>query len=742
MLKTLHIAWVLLSTLMAGTSAGQTVLFSEDFGSSYDQYYMWTNWCTSDPDSNSDINTCDNFSWKTYGTGYYATTDEITIPATGTTTLYFDYKFDKFSSYPVVSVSTSSCYSGFSDILTLDYNYNCHTEYIDLSSYAGQTIHIKFSTYNSAGSFVLDNVQVENTAGGGGGTTGSGLKWADTFNDNDTDLDFTGNEGDEDFSGASWLMPDGASIEYPGSHTVNHNETEAFNTSGDASSGYAVLLDKNETLETPGIDLSAQESFKISFYAMKQGGTAEWNSWTELYLEYWDGSAWQTLQTIKNDATATDTENDYFLESSFGYHCFTVYKNSNSPGNYYYSNAPHVNNNCFHSDFKLRWRLDEFMSSDYPQVFIDNITFRADDDGQTVIPCGISYWNGPDATGYGHDVEATADDHAKRGLEVEIDSPYESGDPDWNNFYNDGNTGLNNVYAIMYAVVSEQKISTNDAKTIFILPDAKATESASMSVDNTYTGPGYLYYAKVLADCSGNSVGTYDTGAGMTYYFLFQYSSDFRPVYYHLNSSGIEMHGGATGTDELMNPEVCQSTLPVELIHFDVTCENSNHVINWSTASEINADHFVIQRAIDESAFKPIAEIQASGNTNQHTDYQYTLENPTGNPCYYRLLQIDTDGKTHVFDTESLVCNKMEDFQFHLFPNPAKNGIFNLYTNVMINKHELVFYTLDGRQVYRKKINLSPGSNKIVPDIRLKDGIYVVSLQGDQVCKNFELIVR
>jgi hypothetical protein len=730
--------------VITGGGGGDTEcsdVFYEDFGASYSSTHLYTNWCSASSYSNSSASACEGYSWYAYGSNDYVKTNTIDIPATGTSTLYFDYKFNQFSSYPVVSISTGGCYGSFSNLRTLQYKSSCYTESIDLSSYAGESVTIRFYTYNSSGTFILDNVRVANCTSGGG-TTGSGLKWADTFNDNDTDLDFTGNDGDEDYAGATWNLVDGASIEYPGSYTVNRNETEAFNTGADASSGYAVLLDKNETLETPPVDLSAKESFKVSFYTMKQGGAAEWNSSTELYLEYWDGSAWQTLQTIKNDATANDTENDYFLESSFGYHCFTVYKSSNSPGNYYYSSAPHVNSNCFHSDFKLRWRLDEFMSSDYPQVYIDNITFRADDDGQTVIPCGISYWNGPDATGYGHDVEATADDHAKRGLEIEIDSPYESGDPDWNNFYNDGNTGLNNVYAIMYAVISEQKISTSDAKVTFILPDAKATESVSMSIDDNYTGPGYLYYAKLLADCSGNSVGTYDTGAGMTYYFLFQYSSDFRPVYYHLNSSGIEMHGGATGTDELMNPEVCQSTLPVELIHFDVRCENSNHVINWSTASEINADHFVIQQAIDESAFKPIAEIQASGNTNQHTDYQYTLQNPTGNPCYYRLLQIDTDGKTHVFDTESVVCNKMEDFQFHLFPNPAKNGIFNLYTNVMINKHELVFYTLDGRQVYRKKINLSPGSNKIVPDIRLKDGIYVVSLQGDQVCKNFELIVR
>jgi hypothetical protein len=732
---------LILFLLLSFSGIAQTVLFSEDFGSSYNSYYMWTNWCTSDPDYNGNINTCDGYSWKTYGSGYYATTDAISITSTGTTTLYFDYKFDKFSSYPVVSISTTSCYSGFTDVLTLGYNYNCFSESIDLSSYAGSTIYIKFSTYNSSGTFVLDNVLVENTAGGGG-TTGSGLKWADTFADNDTDLDFTGNDGDEDYAGATWNLVDGASIENAGSYTVNRNETEAFNATSDDNTGYAVLLDKNESLESPVIDLSAQESFKVSFYAMKQGGTANWNSWTTLELEYWDGSAWQTLQTIKNDATATDTENDYFLESSYGYHCFTVYKSSSSPGNYYYSSAPHVNSNCFHSDFKLRWRLYESSSFDDPQLYIDNITFRADDNGQSVIPCGISYWNGSDATGFGLDPEATSDDHSKQGLEVEIDSPWETGDPDWSNYYDDGNTGVDDVYAIMYAVVSEQKISTTYAKVSFILPDAKTTYSETMSIDNNYSGPGFLYYKKVLADCSGASVGTYDTGNGMTYHFLFQYSSDFRPVYYHLNSSGIEMHGGATDVAEYMDPEVCNTTLPVELLNFDVACKNNRIEFNWATASEMNADYFLILRSDDGIDFTPVAQISVTGNSSQAVDYQYVLDDVPGSATYFQLVQVDMDGTHHDWDIKSVNCSDNKNIQLKIFPNPINNGIFKLYSSTRLTNVRIGIFSLDGKLIFETEMTLNQGYNEIIPNQKLKTGTYVISIVGDRVCEKLKGIVR
>ncbi|MEA1873161.1 MAG: T9SS type A sorting domain-containing protein [Bacteroidota bacterium] len=733
--------------LLSFSGIAQTVLFSEDFGTSFQDIFSGTNWeckyssASSYNTSSGPCSSSGNYSYYLNGSVSYITTKQITLGASGNE-LSFDYSFNYYSfSSPEVLVSTSAaCGNTGTDITggTLVPTTCDHVSY-DLDAYANQTIRLIFYSNTSSENFYFDNVEV---ISGGGGGTGSGLKWADTFNDNNTDLDFTGNDGDEDYSSATWNLVDGASIENSGSYTVNYNETEAFNTTSDDNSGYAVLLDKNESLESPTIDLSAEESFKVSFYAMKQGGSANWNSWTELPLEYWDGSAWQTLQAIKNDAMATSTENDYFLESGFGYHCFTVYKSSSSPGNYYYSSAPHVNSACFHSDFKLRWRLYEFSSSDYPQVYIDNITFRADDNGESVIPCGISYWNGPDATGYGQDVEATVDDHSKRGLEVEIDSPWETGDPDWSNYYNDGNTGVDDVYVIMYAVISEQKISTNNAKVFFILPDAKTTYSETMSIDNSYTGPGFLYYKKILADCSGNSSGTYDTGNGMTYYFLFEYSSDFRPVYYDLNSSGIEMGGGATDVAEFMNPEVCSAVLPVELLNFDVVCKNNSIEFNWSTASEINADYFLILRSNDGIDFTPITQISAAGNSSQEVDYQYVLNELVDNTTYFQLVQVDMDGTHHDWDIKSVNCGDFKNIQLKIFLNPINNGIFNLFSSTRLTNVRIRVFSLDGKLIFETEMTLNQGYNEIIHGQELKIGTYVISIVGNRVCEKLKGIVR
>ncbi len=746
-LSKLNLFLIFVSLTFSGIA--QTVLFSEDFGSSFQDIYSGTNWeCkhTSASSYNSSGGPCySSGDYNYYLNGYdvYITSKEITLGASGNE-LSFDYSFEYYSfASPEVRVLTGACGSSGTDITggTLVETSTCDYVSFSLDAYANQTIRLVFYSNTTSENFYFDNVEVTTGGGGGGGGEGDGLdyKWADTFNDNDTDLDFTGNNGDESYTDAIWTLVDGASIASSGSYTVNHNETEAFNTTTDDNSGYGVLLDKNESLESPTVDLSAQESFKISFYAMKQGGSANWNSWTKLYLEYWDGSAWQTLQIIKNSATATSEENDYFIESGFGYHCFTVYKSSSSPGNYYYSSGDHINSACFHSDFKLRWRMYE-STSDNPQVYIDNITFRADDTGEDFIPCGISYWNGVDATGFGLDSEATTDDPSKRGLEVEIDSPWETGNPDWSNDFDDGNTGVEAVYAIMYAVVSEQKISTNDAKVVFILPDAKTVYSETMSVDNNYTGPGFLYYKKVLADCSGSSVGTYDTGNGMTYYFLFEYSSDFRPVFYHLNTSGIEMHGAATETSEFMDPEICNSVLPIELMMFEASVLEQTVKLEWLTASELNCDYYNIQRSENGIVFNDLEYVSGMGNSNSNVRYFFVDEKPLNGQSYYRIQQVDFDG------TESLSDVISVDFsadQLDVFPNPINGVELYVYSSEEYNNTKIEVLDISGKCIYSNKKDISIGKNIIKFSEKLNQGTYMIniSLSNRDVIMREKLIV-
>ena len=102
--------------------------------------------------------------------------------------------------------------------------------------------------------------------------------------------------------------------------------------------------------------------------------------------------------------------------------------------------------------------------------------------------------------------------------------------------------------------------------------------------------------------------------------------------------------------------------LPVTLLNFEVDCENGFTVLNWSTASEINNDYFVIEKSTDAINFFPIATVQGNGNSNTVLSYTYTDETPNYATTYYRLKQVDFDGKFEYFNVVVSTCTTDENF--------------------------------------------------------------------------------
>jgi hypothetical protein len=90
--------------------------------------------------------------------------------------------------------------------------------------------------------------------------------------------------------------------------------------------------------------------------------------------------------------------------------------------------------------------------------------------------------------------------------------------------------------------------------------------------------------------------------------------------------------------------------LPVVLTSFGVwrLASTGTAEINWATANEHNSAHFIVERAADPSEeFAAIGQVAAAGTSaGRHTYYlrDEAAATQTG-PLYYRLCQVDTDGR-------------------------------------------------------------------------------------------------
>ncbi|MFN3405562.1 MAG: T9SS type A sorting domain-containing protein [Cytophagaceae bacterium] len=115
-------------------------------------------------------------------------------------------------------------------------------------------------------------------------------------------------------------------------------------------------------------------------------------------------------------------------------------------------------------------------------------------------------------------------------------------------------------------------------------------------------------------------------------------------------------------------------TAPVTLVAFDGYRSGSKNILHWSTASEINNSHFIIQRSSDGENFETIGKVDGNGNSNIVRHYAFT-DYQTGNEnYYYRLVQFDFDGKN---ETSKVISISSGSSAISVQPNPSA-GEFHL----------------------------------------------------------------
>ena len=120
----------------------------------------------------------------------------------------------------------------------------------------------------------------------------------------------------------------------------------------------------------------------------------------------------------------------------------------------------------------------------------------------------------------------------------------------------------------------------------------------------------------------------------------------------------------------IINPEA--GPLPVTLVQFSAKLLQSNQVqVDWTTSMELNCSRFVLQRSYDGTVFSDEQTIAGNGTTNLVHVYSTTddLNSFTGSVAYYRLKQIDIDGKQY-FSKIIPVKLKVTDKSNHSFSEP------------------------------------------------------------------------
>lgn len=122
------------------------------------------------------------------------------------------------------------------------------------------------------------------------------------------------------------------------------------------------------------------------------------------------------------------------------------------------------------------------------------------------------------------------------------------------------------------------------------------------------------------------------------------------------------------------------AVMPVTLQSFATTLNNNNEVnVNWTTATQSNVSHFVVQRSIDGKNFSEAGIVFSKGNSAISVNYSLTdnISSVKANLIYYRLCTVDLDGRLQYSDIRTVRISNTaaQGISVVTYPNPASNEL-------------------------------------------------------------------
>ena len=188
------------------------------------------------------------------------------------------------------------------------------------------------------------------------------------------------------------------------------------------------------------------------------------------------------------------------------------------------------------------------------------------------------------------------------------------------------------------------------------------------------------------------------------------------------------------------SPEVCAQNLvlPVTFVDFKTASQRKNILLDWQTTAEINNKGFEIQRSDDfNTGFRTLDFVAAQNSKNAIKHYQY-IDNEVvvGKTYYYRLRQLDNEGREMFSATRAANLDKSGLWDIAISPNPVHDFFrLSVFSKNEISK-QVEIATIDGKTIKR----FDTIENELNIEVEgLAQGLYFIKVasEGEQFVKKF-----
>jgi hypothetical protein len=131
--------------------------------------------------------------------------------------------------------------------------------------------------------------------------------------------------------------------------------------------------------------------------------------------------------------------------------------------------------------------------------------------------------------------------------------------------------------------------------------------------------------------------------------------------------------------------------LPVELTAFTGEQKDNVNFLNWSTATETNNSHFIIERSVNGMSFEEVGKVEGNGTSSQPHSYTLVDEHPGEGTNYYRLTQYDFNGASETFPIISVdYRSTIGGCVLSVNPNPCEESCVVTFTDCPADNNGII----------------------------------------------------
>lgn len=148
---------------------------------------------------------------------------------------------------------------------------------------------------------------------------------------------------------------------------------------------------------------------------------------------------------------------------------------------------------------------------------------------------------------------------------------------------------------------------------------------------------------------------------------------------------------------------VVNATLPVTWLNFQAINQGGNVKLLWSIAHEMNNRYFDVEFSTDGINYHTIGSLPSGGNSSVVTDYVFNHPVSQSGKVYYRIRQVDFDGRSSYSNIVTLFINGNDRAVPALYPVPARNDITVHFGRPVINT-VIEVMSSDMKPVFTEKV--------------------------------------